>query len=65
MTLPVRIALIVFLLLVALSFLSAGHTWETTHPRSTPTRGVGYELTMLAMIAITVAALRRCYGRRR
>ena len=62
---PVRIALIVFAVLVALSILSAALDWETSHPCSSPTRGVGYELAALAMIAITLAALRRRGGGQR
>lgn len=65
MSLPIRIGVIVLLMFIALSILSAGHDWETAHPRSSPTRGVGYELTTLAMIAITLLALRRCGGGRR
>jgi len=62
-TRAVRIALIVVLMLGALSFLVAGHEWELAHPRSSPTRGAGYELAMLAMVVITIAALLRRRGR--
>jgi hypothetical protein len=65
MTLLVRITLIVLFVLIALSILSAGHAWEAAHPRSTPTHGRAYVLTILAMILITLAALKRRGGGQR
>lgn len=62
MSRPVRILLIIVLTLVALSILSAGRGWELSHPRSSATGGVGYDLAMLAMIVITLAALHRGSG---
>jgi hypothetical protein len=61
----VRIVLIMLLVLIALSILSAGHAWEAAHPRSSPTHGLGYELVMLAMGVITLAALQRRGGGQR
>jgi len=63
-TRPVRLVLIVLLMMTALSFLRAGRAWEAAQPQAPPTHGAAYGLAVLAMIVITLAALKRRGGRR-
>lgn len=61
MTRGTRTVLIILLTVFALSILNAGRGWELEHRQSAPTQGAGYELAALAMLGITIFAMRRIW----